>query len=95
MIYLGIAFLIGIVSGAIHNIILFRHVLPYMQRRGFELRGPFAPFQLNKAVAEYYKTDDPAERQTKIILRCLKIPFLAAVLIAAFGVFEIWKASHG
>lgn len=95
MIYLGMAFLVGIVAGAIHNIILFRHVMPYMKKRGFDPQGPLAAFQVNKAVAEYHRTDDPAERRVKILLRLLQIPFMAAFLIAAYGVFSIWKAARG
>lgn len=52
--YIDIAFLIGICSGVVHNIILFRHVMPYMRRRGFEPRGPFEVSQFNRAVTEYH-----------------------------------------
>ena len=93
--YIGIAFLIGIVSGVIHNIILFRHVMPYMKNRGFESQGPFGAFQLGKIMSEYFKMDDPGEKKTKIILRCLKIPFFIAFLIAAFGIFVASRANIG
>jgi len=93
--YIGIAILIGIVLGVIHNMILFRHVLPYMKKRGVEVKGILGPFQFNRAVADYFKIDDPEEKKTKVLLMCLKIPALIAVLLIAFGMFVVVKASIG
>jgi len=90
--YFGIALLIGIISGVIHNIILFWHVVPYMQSRGHE---PSGPFQFNTIIAEYFKIDDPKEKRIKVTLRLLKIPFLIAFLIVAFGIYTIAKMKTG
>ena len=90
--YLGIAFLIGIVSGVTHNIILFRHVVPYMRGRGAE---PTGPLHLNRIVSEYLKIDDPEERNIKMVLKCLKIPFLIAFLIAVFGLYMVARTYAG
>jgi hypothetical protein len=93
--YLGIALLISIVSGVIHNLILFRHVMPYMKKRGSEPQGLRGAFRFGKIISEYFKTDDPDERSTKIILRYLKVAFLFAYLILAFGMYVLWTANAG
>lgn len=93
-IYLGIAFLVGIIAGAIHNLILFRHVIPYMKFRGLALpQGMLAGVQVNKILAEYHKTDDPSQKKIKILLRCSRLLFFVVWLIVAFVIFIVWKES--
>lgn len=89
--YLGIALLLGIVSGAIHNIILVRHVLPYMKERGVDVCGPL---QFNRTYSEYLRIDDPKERKVKLALRLLKIPFLIAILIVGFVIYSMAMADR-
>ena len=70
--YIGLAFVIGIVSGIIHAGILFIHVLPYMKKRGFtEPRYPFESYLINRAIAEYYRIDDPGEKRIKLLLKLM------------------------
>jgi hypothetical protein len=66
-----------------------------MKHHGFDPQGTFAAFQLNKTVTAYYKTDDPGEKNMKLILRGLKILFLMAWMIGVVGIYVIWKASSG
>lgn len=87
LIYIGIAFLIGAISGVIHVLIIFRRVLPYMKKRGYKFDGLQGAYQINKAVAEYLKLDDPEEKKIKLIIQCLKIPFIISFLIVAFCIY--------
>lgn len=73
--------------------ILFCHVLPYMKKRGHEPKGRCRLFQFNQAVAEYFKLDDPKEKNAKVLLRCLKIPFVITFLLIAFGMFVMARTN--
>jgi len=88
--YFVTAIIIGVLSGLAHNLILFKHVFPYMQQKGWETERPF---RINKILADYYRIDDPEERRMKFILRCLKVPFFIAVLFVAYGIHAISKIS--
>lgn len=81
----------GVIAGVIHNIILIRHVLPYMKKRGIEIQGPLAPFQINKTLSKYYKIDDPNEKKMKITLRILNFIFLIFMFMVVLTLFLAWR----
>ncbi|MHC4201991.1 MAG: hypothetical protein ACYSU0_18535 [Planctomycetota bacterium] len=91
MIYLGIAFAVGIICGVVHNIILWRRILPYLRNRGIDCGGLLGVFRFHKALAEYFRIDDPTQKGTKLLLRCLRIPFVVAWLIVVFFVVSAWR----
>ena len=79
--YLAAFLAVGLIGGVVYVSILRKKIGPDLkeiQERHQDLTGPF---RINAAVADYFRRDDPKEKGTKIVLRALRLLWLAFCLV--------------